>query len=206
MIDKKKLFKSLIIISIVIVIIIAAIQIRKTLARYETTTTSERNVDVAFWIVDNSFKSESLLIKDVYPTDTPFEYKFTVANFKGNNIAETDMEYELVITTTTNLPLSYEISRNGITCTKGTNVYEEIYEDEFGTCYRKISFGTTDEPYPLIIDTIKWDEDEEKYVKNQITDTYILKVTFPKSYSANADYADLIEDVKIELNARQKID
>ena len=81
MIDKKRVIKSLIIISLIIIIIFATIQIRNTLARYETTTTTQRDVDVAFWVVDNSFKSERLIIDDIYPLDTPFTYTFTVSNF-----------------------------------------------------------------------------------------------------------------------------
>lgn len=199
MIDKKRLFKSLIIISLIIIIIITAIQIRNTLARYETVTTSERDVETAFWIVDNSFESQRLFIKDIYPSTTAFEYTFTVSNFKENNIAETDLEYDMVITTTTNLPLSYEITRqiNGVTAPITMN--QDLYKDSDGTVYRKLSFGTTENPYPFIMDTIN----DSTYTKSKITDTYTLKVTFPKSNSAYEEYADLMEDINIELSARQ---
>lgn len=196
MIDKKKLLKSFIIISLIIIIIIAAIQIRNTLARYETTATTERDVDVAFWIADNSFKSERLLIEDIFPRTDPFEYSFTVSNFNGTKIAETDMEYEILITTTTNLPLSYEITRNGTTYA----TTQELSTDTDGTVYRKIYVGTTENP--LIINTI----DNTTNQKSQITDTFIMKVTFPANYNANLQYADLMEDIKIDLTARQRIE
>lgn len=208
MIDKKKIIKSLIIISLIIIIIFVAIQIKNTLARYETTTTTKRDVDVAFWVLDNSFKSERLVIDDIYPLDTPFEYQFTVSNFNGDKIAETDIEYEIVLTTTTNLPLSYEITKNGTTY---TGINQKLFTDEDGTVFREIRFGTTENPYPLIMDTITGANNE----KTKITDTYILKVTFPtQSYvngvlvdnRTNLDYPDLIENVKIDLTARQKID
>lgn len=208
MIDKKKIIKSLIIISLIIIIIFVAIQIRNTLARYETTTTTQRDVDVAFWVVDNSFKSERLVIDDIYPLDMPFEYQFTVSNFNGDKIAETDIEYGLVLTTTTNLPLSYEITRNGTTY---TGINQKLFTDEDGTVFREIRFGTTENPYPLIMDTITGANNE----KTKITDTYILKVTFPtQSYvngvlvdnRTNLNYPDLMENIKIELTARQKID
>ena len=83
MIDKKRLRKSLIILLLIVVIITAIILIRNTLARYETTATSEKDVDVAYWMIDNSFKSDRLLIKDIYPSDTTFDYTFTVSNFEG---------------------------------------------------------------------------------------------------------------------------
>lgn len=225
MIDKKRVIKSLIIISLIIIIIFATIQIRNTLARYETTTTTQRDVDVAFWVVDNSFKSQRLVIDDIYPRNTTFDYTFTVSNFNpgilpaetDDKIAETDMEYEIVLTTTTNLPLTYQITRNGVTYTE---LQQKLFKDTDETVYREIRFGTTENPYPLVMNTIVEEKDGEgnptgDYVKTQITDEYVLKVTFPtQSYvngvqvnnNENLDYADLIEDVKIELTARQKID
>ena len=208
MIDKKKLFKTLIIISLIIIIIIAVIQIRNTLARYETTTTSERNVDVALWVLDNSFKEQRLLIKDIYPTDTPFIYNFTVSNFENGKIAETDIEYDITIITTTNLPLNYEIQKGGVTY---TGITEKLFTDSNGTVYKEIKLGTTEKPYPLIMDSI----DNTTYTKRKVTDEYTLKVTFPvQSYvngvegnnRENPEYADLMEDVKIAVSARQKID
>lgn len=196
MIDKKKLLKSFIIITLIIVILIVAIQIRNTLARYETVATTERDVDVAFWIADNSFKSQRLLIEDIFPRTAPFEYSFTVSNFEGSKIAETDMEYEILITTTTNLPLNYTITRNGSTY----STTQELVTDDDGTVYRKIYVGTTENPF--IINTI----DDTTSEKSQITDTFVLKVTFPANYNANEQYADLMEDVKIDLTARQRIE
>lgn len=209
MIDKKKVFKCLIIISLIIIIIVAAIQIRNTLARYETTASTERTVEVAFSILDNDFKSERLLIEDVYPSTTPYEYEFTISNFEGDKIAETDLEYQLVITTTTNLPLSYELEKNGTTC---TNTVDELYEDEYGTVYREIRFETTESNlYPASMNTIQ-DDGTGKYVKTKITDEYVLKVKFPVGktettyeYRENLEYADLMEDIKIEVSGRQVI-
>ena len=39
-----------------------------------------------------------------------------------------------------------------------------------------------------------------------ITDEYVVKVNFPKSNYTNVDYADLIEYIKINLNAKQIIE
>ena len=213
MIDKKKLFKSLIIISLIIIIIVVAIQIRRTLAKYETTTTTNRDVDVAFWVVDNTFKTDRILIDEIYPRDTSFEYTFSVSNFDpgsletdlDDKIAETDLEYELVLKSTTNLPLNYEIKRNGTTYFRVNHTDTDgLYTDADGTYYREMKIGTTENPYPFYMDTIR-DDGTGKKVKNKITDTFILKVTFPQSYNGNQDYADLMEDIKIYLSARQII-
>ena len=192
MINKKTFFKSLIILSLIIVIIVVFIQIRNTLARYETTATAERDVDVAFWIVENSFKSERLLIEDIYPSTNTFNYTFTVSNFNGIKKAETDLEYELVLTTTTNLPISYNLYRNGTALT-GNNKIDELYTDEDGTYYREIKLGTGTTKFIL-------EQGEDR------TDTFIVSVTFPQENSANEQYADLMENIKIDLSAKQIID
>ena len=219
MINKKTFFKSLIIISLIIIIVFAAIQIRNTLARYETATTAERDVDVAFWVVDNTFESQRLYIDDIYPRDSSFEYTFTVSNFDpgsleselDDKIAETDLEYDLVIATTTNLPLNYEIQRNGTTYLSVlSSDLDGLYTDADGTYYREMRGGTTENPYPFSMNTIVQELDTDgnptgDYVKTKVTDTYTLKVTFPQVNSANEAYADLMEDIKVELSARQII-
>lgn len=192
MIDKKRLRKCLLILLLVVIIITAIILIKNTLARYETTATSDKDVDVAFWTIDTSYKSERLLIKDIYPSDTSFDYSFTVSNFEvpeaeGNitKRAETDLEYELVLTTTTNLPLEFEIKKNGLSCTK----QEKLYTDTDGTYYKEIK---------LPKGRLNQGADN--------TDRYVLRVTFPKSNYTNLDYADLIEYIKIDFNAKQIIE
>ena len=193
MINKKAFFKSLIIISLLIVIIFVFIQIRNTLARYETTATTERNVDVAFWMIDTSFASNRILISEIYPSDTPYEYTFTVSNFNGTKRAETDLEYEIVLTTTTNLPFEYEIQKEGVTCTIVETEEQQLIKDTDGTYYRKMTLQppVTDE---FILQT----------GSNQ-TDNFKIKLTFPKENNENLEYADLIEYIKLDLSAKQII-
>ena len=196
MCDKKKIRKSLVILLLIAIIIAVIILIRNTLARYETTATSEKDVDVALWAVDNSFKSDRMLLQDIYPSDVSFDYTFTVSNFEmdesGGTItkrAETDLDYELVLTATTNLPLEYEIQKNGVTCQKTEN----IYADADGTYYKEMKLET----------------DKNNLVMKQgtdTTDTFVVKVTFPKGNFTNAEYADLIEYIKLDLTSKQKIE
>ena len=187
--DKKKIRKCLVILLLIVIIVAVIILIRNTLARYETTATSDKDVDVALWIVDNSFNSDRLLIKDIYPSDTAFTYTFTVSNFSDTKKAETDLDYELVLTTTTNLPLEYEITKNGATCKKT----EQLYADDDGTYYREIKLETNKNNLVMRQGT-------------DITDTFVVKVTFPKSNYTNVEYADLLEYVKIDLTAKQLIE
>ena len=194
MIDKKTIKKSLIIISLIIIIIVAIIQIGKTLARYESAATTTRDVDVAFWVVDNSFQTQRILINDIYPSDDAFEYEFTVSNVNASGkSAEVDLEYEILLTATTNLPLSYNITKNGETCD-----LENILEaDADGTYYRKIKIGK-------VVDSEFVSKHEMKQ-EDDVTDEYCIQVTFPKENSTNLDYADLMEYINIDLSAKQVI-
>ena len=87
MLDKKKLKKSIGILFLIAVIIIAIIFIRNTLSRYETVATSEKDVDVAFWMFHDDFQSANMIIQDIYPSDNSFDYSFSVYCFQRSCIA-----------------------------------------------------------------------------------------------------------------------
>lgn len=190
MLDKKKLKKSICILFLIAVIIIAIIFIRNTLSRYETVATSEKDVDVAFWMFHDDFQSASMIIQDIFPSNNSFDYTFSVSNFEAdedgniNRRAETDLEYELTVTTTTNLPLEYVIEKNGEILTTQQN----IITDEDGTYYREI-----------LIESSQMQQGED------LTDEYTIKVTFPKENDTNAEFSDLIEYIKLDINAQQII-
>ena len=191
MIDKKKMKKSILVLLLIAIIIIAIILLRKTLARYETTTASDKDVDVAFWIINNDFKSGTVVIKDIYPSNNSFDYTFSVSNFKKEESgdiskrAETDLEYEIALKTTTNLPLEYQIVKNG----QVLNTKQEIITDDNGTYYRRISLDSA--TMTQGVDT---------------TDNFTIKVTFPKANDTNAEYSDLIEYINLDLSAKQIVE
>ncbi|CDD37119.1 putative uncharacterized protein [Clostridium sp. CAG:356] len=194
MIDKKKLKKSLLVLLLISIIIVAIILIRNTLARYETTATSDKDVDVAFWMLHDDFKTGKLLIKDIYPSNNTYEYSFSVSNFQKEDDgtikkrAETDLEYGLTLTMTTNLPLEYQIEKNG-EILDSEAAKQEIITDDDGTYYKKISIA-------------------ESQMNQGVdsTDKYVIKVRFPKENDTNAEYSDLIEYIKLDLSAKQIID
>lgn len=174
---------------LIAIIITAIILIRNTLARYETNATSQKDVDVAFWIFDNDLKSGRILLQDVYPSDVSFDYTFTVSNFKDTKKAETDLSYDIVLTTTTNLPLEYDIEKDGVTCIKT----EQLITDEDGTFYKEVKIEGLSNNMIMRQGT-------------DTTNTFVLKVKFPKSSNAGEEFADLVEHAKIEVNAKQLIE
>lgn len=191
MLDKKKLKRSILILFLIAIIIIAIIFIVRTLSRYQSVATSEKDVDVAFWMLHDDFQTASMIIKDIYPSEQSFDYSFNVSNFEEDeegNIAkraETDLEYRLKIITTTNLPLEYEIMKDDTVLTTQQN----IITDDDGTYYREI-----------VIDPTQMLQGED------LTDMYTIRVTFPKENDTNAEFSDLIEYIRLEIDANQLID
>ena len=190
MIDKRKIFKTLIVMSIVVAItIMLTFLLKDTNARYESASMTSKEADVAFWITDNSIKNERIIVKDIYPSETPYSYNFSVSNFEGNKKAEVALEYYIYISATANLPLEYSVYKDGIELVKR----EEIITDKFGTNYKKIIISPEENDLAILPE------------KKQ-TQMYELKILFPKKYLKNFEYSDSIVDLKVELQAQQKIE
>lgn len=81
---------------------------------YESEANSKADIDVAFYLLGDFYESKVISLKDMKPGDEQ-EIIFSIANYKTDNTgkieaqAETDIEYELKVRTTTNLPLEYEL-------------------------------------------------------------------------------------------------
>ena len=65
---------------------------------------------------------------------------------------------------------------------------QNIITDEDGTYYREI-----------LIEPSQMQQGED------LTDEYTIKVTFPKENDTNAEFSDLIEYIKLDINAQQII-
>lgn len=191
MIDKK-LFRKLMIIVCLISLIVVFVQITKTAARYVSKVNAEKQVDVAFFMIDNDFKEKRrMILEDLLPSDTAYEYTFSVFNNDGVSRSEVDMEYDVTITATTNLPLVYTVEKDGELCTL-TETIVQIPEST-GAYYKKIVISSDDNDL-----TLSHTQDE--------TDAFVIKVTFPKGYSTEEGYADLIESINLEVEGRQIIE
>ncbi len=190
MFDKRILRKLFIIIVLITIIIIGVSFVRRSLSRYQSSTTITASTDIAFWIVDDTYQMESIEFTELYPSSTPFQYNLcTVSNFKDGRRCETLMEYYLTLTVTTNLPLDFEIKRNdeASSCYKN----EQIIKDADGTFYKQIIIKQSS--------STNW----RMGIDEDITDSFKLYITFPKAYNNEALLADLIEYAKLEVNALQ---
>ena len=106
---KKKIIKFLILLLILILLVKI---ISSVLARYQSNATTNSNIQVAFYVLNENYEKMTLKLDSLYPREEPYVYNFSISNFKDEKMCETDMEYDLKIRTTTNLPLEYRLYSN----------------------------------------------------------------------------------------------
>ena len=82
------------------------------------------------------------------------------------------------------MPLEDTIEKNG----ENIVTQQNIVTDEDGTYYKEI-----------VINPSQMVQGED------LTDNYVIKVTFPKENDTNAEFSDLIEYIKLDIDAKQII-
>lgn len=158
------------------------------LSKYESISNSYANVDIAFYLLKEDFQTMTLNLASILPQNNAYTFEFSIGNQAGEDIAEVDIEYELTLRTTTNLPLTYELYMNQLYTDQGaTNIIKEntVNLDEDGTYFRTM---TTDKI------TLKYTEGK--------TNLYQLVVYFPENYNQE-NYQDIIELIEINVNGQQ---
>lgn len=175
----KILYAKLIVLTLCLFIVARIFNI--VLSKYETEANSSADVDIAFYLFNEDFKTMELNLESLVPREEKYTYLFNIGNQDGEEVAEIDLEYNLTIRTTTNLPLTYELYMNGENIIK-TN---EIIQDEDGTYFRVITTDTQ----------------ELKY-REPKTNQYELVVYFSGKYNT-INYQDIIELLEITVESKQ---
>lgn len=188
MINKKlrRLYVKLVIL-VLCFLIIARIFVL-VLSKYESISNSYANVDIAFYLLKEDFQTMTLNLASILPQNNAYTFEFSIGNQAGEDIAEVDLEYELTLRTTTNLPLTYELYMNQSYTDQGAiNIIKEntVNLDEDGTYFRTM---TTDKI------TLKYTEGK--------TNLYQLVIYFPENYNQE-NYQDIIELIEINVNGQQ---
>ena len=88
---KKISYRNLIIL-IVAIILLIILGIAITMARYRSTGSTTVNAEVAFYVIEEGFQTGNIMLSNLYPRETPFEYEFTVANTDGSNVSEVSLD------------------------------------------------------------------------------------------------------------------
>lgn len=185
----RRLYMKLVIL-VLCLLIIARIFVL-VLSKYESISDSYANVDIAFYLLKEDYKTMTINLASLLPQDNAYTFEFSIGNQAGEDIAEVDIEYELTLRTTTNLPLTYDLYMNQkYTDTGATSIIKEnkVEKDEDGTYFR----------------TITTEKNDLLYTQGT-TNIYQLVVYFPANYN-HEQYQDIIELLEINVNAQQITD
>ena len=184
----RRLYAKLIIL-VLSLLIIARIFVL-VLSKYESISNSYANVDIAFYLLEEDYKTMALNLASLLPQDNAYIFEFSIGNQAGDEIAEIDLEYELTLRTTTNLPLTYQLYMNQQYTDDGaTNIIKEntVDYDENGTYFRTMTTDKITLPYT-----------------KGVTNLYQLVVYFPANYNQEI-YQDIIELLEINVNGQQVV-
>ena len=191
MIDIKKFLKYNRLTIAIIILAILLFIVPITYSRFQSTRTPNAEIEIAFYIIDSNYETKSVHLDDLVPSDTPYTYNFTVANNNGTDRAETDIEYTIEITSTTNLPLTYALYLNQeYTDEDSTNIIinDTTQPDEYGTYFKK-----------MVTESKKF-----SHLKDE-SNSYQMTVVFPKEYE-DFEYQGIIEGIIITVKSKQVIE
>lgn len=157
-----------------------------TYSKYSSSANGDAAANIAFFIVDVGTYENTISLNNLEPSNNDYIYKFTVNNFKNNKRTNVKLDYNLEFVTTTNLPLTYKIYKEG---TNNIITSNEIIQD--GDMY--FNKLRTNEAGSF------------SYEENQ-TEEYTLVVNFPMTYNDKPDeYQGLIDSFMIKINATQRV-
>ena len=193
----KILYSKLIILILCFFIILRIISL--VLARYESEASGIANVDVAFYLLKEDYQTMTLNLDSYYPVGGTHVYTFSIGNCDGLRNAEIDIEYDLTIRTTTNLPLRYDLYMN------------EEYDDDDAQSIITSNVVALDE-YNTYFRTIRTNSIFMRYTQS-ITNVYQLVVYYPETLDNgnpnnpvynSENYQNIIDMIEITIDGRQK--
>ena len=167
--------------------------IRTTNASYKTSTNLAIKPDFAAFIFQEEMFEFNMETTGIKPRDESYVYSFTVANYNDQKECDIDLTYTINISTTTNLPLEYKLYKDeDYTLSSSTNLLnsKKVVQDEDNSWYNEYT-----------IDNIY-----EMYYSVNTKHVYYLVVNFDKYYGDNIEYAKLIDNIRINIEAKQLID
>lgn len=191
---KKKSKKILITLVILILIVSVAYGWLLRLTRQEVIMKG----DIAFYVIDTAVEaqSETVTLDSIKPGEI-YIYNITVSNSDGTNISKVDMEYDINIRATTNLPLKYTLT--------------ETTENAPTTTSTPTVTTTTDEPDGVYYKSINTNINRTlPKGETTVTHTYELAIQFDGSIigetdtnTIGAEYSDTIELIEVTIDAEQ---
>lgn len=175
----------------IMLLVIVVLVIPYTYSRYESIVNSQVQTEVAYYLLDASPISGTIRIDNLVPSDEPYVYNFSISNNNGANRTEINLEYNLSIKATTNLPLTFELYLNeDYSNPLSTDIIDEnlTVTDEDGVYFKNMTTATEEFSYNI-----------------DQTNEYTLLVYFPSTYSSY-EYQGIVESIDILINSKQIIE
>ncbi len=173
---------------LLIILLFLLVALPISYSRYETNATSNTNAPVAYYVLNAGYQYVDVKIPNLLPSNDPYIYNFTISNYKGTKRTDTLLEYDLMIKTTTNLQLTYELYLNeDYLDPSSTNIINSnsVVQDSHGTYFKEMT--TNKEDFSFLVNE---------------TNNYTLLIYFPMTYS-NYIYQDIIESIFIIIDSKQ---
>lgn len=189
-INREKLKYIVLLLVLTVFLIMATLLTPTTKSKYASETNSSAETQIAFYLLHEDYLTNSILLEEIAPRNAPYTYNFRIANTNGTSRTETDLQYDLSIRTTTNLPLTYELYLNETyTDNNAEDIItdSDVVQDDDGTYFNVFTTST-----------------RYFYHTYNETNQYQLVVYFP-STNISEIYQDIVESIEITVNSKQII-
>ena len=189
--DAKKFFAIFRSILFLFFIILCIGFIKITLSKYSSEVDVNISPNIAFFVTDVGRYENGFKIDDILPSTNPYLYSFTVSNFKDTKKSNVEIEYEIELIMTTNIPLNIKLFKNTSNFSgAGIISSDQVITNDDNVYFRSMKTNT--------VGTLS-------FVANQ-TDTYVISVEFPDIYKNSPEfYEGRIELIEIKVFAKQVI-
>ena len=189
--DEKKRFL-IFVMGLFIILFLAFYLFKTAYAKYEIRAKVNANIDKALYIFEDNKMAFNLETDGIMPRNESYTYTFSVSNYNASKHSDVDLNYQVKVRTTTNLPITVSMYRNELPTAAGaTNIFHSptTHQDEDDAWYRLYE---TNDNY-------------EMDYEDDVTDVYTMVINFPANYSSNSAYANYLESIEIILESQQII-
>ncbi len=153
LLKNKRLIKYL----IYIVVVVSMVVTSGTLARYTSEEAAVGTASIALFAAGTSYEANLYLGENIYPGATQ-NLVFTVENYGENNVvSEVALTYDIIIVTTNNLPLSFNLSGTGASGGAGDRLVGAFNQTTLQAAGGILPAGTTKTQHRYTL-TVDWPE------------------------------------------------
>lgn len=171
-----------------IILFMGVFALFKSYAFYNSKNDLILDIQTAMYVIDEGEMTFNIDLEKIIPSDETYVYAFSVSNYNETSESDVDLEYELSMETTTNMPLSYKLYYG--TYNKDNAdiiVSRELKQDEDDCWYNVFEVAGK----------------REFTYKEKRTDNYYLVIDFPLAYKYNLEYSDAMENIQVIIKSKQ---